>query len=100
MNLTGTIHSDSDEDWYKIKVNDKSIVQIKAVPVAFSTRTDLEVIFFKQGTGQQLIDHNGTGKNEEIVVLASAGEYYISVRNILQGNPNAMYQLIINQINN
>lgn len=97
LNLTGTLHSDSDKDWYKIKVNEKSIIQLEAVPVAYSTRTDLEIIFFKQGTNQQPIDHDGIGKSEETVILASEGEYYICVRNILQGNPNAIYQLKINQ---
>ncbi len=84
---TGTFDSQGDEDWVVVTLPKQGKLRIRVE--TDTTRIDPAILVQHAGESAEETDNNGDGKSEEIVIPnASAGKYYIRVRNAVSSYPD------------
>jgi len=86
---TGSFHEQGDEDWFAVTLPKAGKLRLRVDPG--TTRIDPAVSIGKAGKEVAETDANGYGESEEIVIPeASAGKYYIRIRNAVSSYPAAV----------
>ncbi|GIO12209.1 hypothetical protein J19TS2_17640 [Cohnella xylanilytica] len=84
---TGTFDRQGDEDWAVVTLPKEGKLRIRVD--ADTTRIDPAVYLQRAGEAGEETDNNGDGRSEEIVLPgASAGKYYIRIRNAVSPSPD------------
>lgn len=83
---TGTFHERGDEDWFQFRLPEEG--QLRLTATADTSRMDLELMLQPAGGTIILADDNGDGESEWLnVERASAGRYFLRIRNAVSTNP-------------
>lgn len=88
--IIGTLHSEDDIDWFKMKVISSGNIDIEVFPK--SRNLDPEIIYNQQGNS---INKNISGENENVTFLVSPGNYFFAIKNVLDIITNSEYELHI-----